>query len=256
MSSEHAFGHAEAGISRRRFLTGLGVGRHRGGRRGLRAHGLARRASPSSTASGTDDDPRPALSGARRPHARRRRARRRERRVEHRRPVRRPRVSRRCDRRSVSRMRSRSTTRSACAPELASLAARYHDGHVAIVEGIGYPDPDLSHFASLAYWWSGAPGVSGTRGLARPLPRRHRRLRRPARRGRHRAGAVARAAREPFVRDFDRRCHRPPTQLPVVGRRTRRSRRRVVALRTRRHRSHDRDGCDRAGHPLDCARPT
>jgi uncharacterized protein (DUF1501 family) len=50
------------------------------------------------------------------------------------------------------------------APELAKLATRYHDGHVAVVEGVGYPDPDLSHFASLAYWWSGAPGVSGTRG--------------------------------------------------------------------------------------------
>jgi uncharacterized protein (DUF1501 family) len=50
------------------------------------------------------------------------------------------------------------------APELAKLAARYQAGQVAIVEGVGYPDPDLSHFASLAYWWSGAPGVSGTRG--------------------------------------------------------------------------------------------
>jgi uncharacterized protein (DUF1501 family) len=50
------------------------------------------------------------------------------------------------------------------APELAKLAARYQAGQVAIVEGVGYPDPDLSHFASLAYWWSGTPGVSGTRG--------------------------------------------------------------------------------------------
>jgi uncharacterized protein (DUF1501 family) len=50
------------------------------------------------------------------------------------------------------------------APELAKLAARYHDGHVAIVEGVGYPDPDLSHFASLAYWWSGTPGESGATG--------------------------------------------------------------------------------------------
>jgi uncharacterized protein (DUF1501 family) len=49
-------------------------------------------------------------------------------------------------------------------PELAKLAARYHDGQVAIVEGVGYPDPDLSHFASLAYWWSGTPGVAGTQG--------------------------------------------------------------------------------------------
>ena len=46
-------------------------------------------------------------------------------------------------------------------PELAKLAARYHDGHVAIVEGIGYPEPNLSHFASLGYWWSGVPGESG-----------------------------------------------------------------------------------------------
>jgi uncharacterized protein (DUF1501 family) len=50
------------------------------------------------------------------------------------------------------------------APELARLAARYRDGHVAIVEGVGYPNPDLSHFASLAYWWSGTPGASGARG--------------------------------------------------------------------------------------------
>jgi uncharacterized protein (DUF1501 family) len=49
-------------------------------------------------------------------------------------------------------------------PELARLADRYRAGHVAIVEGLGYPDPDLSHFASLAYWWSGAPGESGGRG--------------------------------------------------------------------------------------------
>jgi uncharacterized protein (DUF1501 family) len=50
------------------------------------------------------------------------------------------------------------------APELAGLAARYRAGHVAIVEGVGYPDPDLSHFASLATWWSGAPGSSGSTG--------------------------------------------------------------------------------------------
>jgi uncharacterized protein (DUF1501 family) len=49
-------------------------------------------------------------------------------------------------------------------PELVKLAARYHDGHVAIVEGVGYPNPDLSHFASLAYWWSGTPGASGATG--------------------------------------------------------------------------------------------
>ena len=49
-------------------------------------------------------------------------------------------------------------------PKLAKLAARYHAGHVAIVEGVGYSDPNLSHFASLAYWWSGTPGHSGDTG--------------------------------------------------------------------------------------------
>ena len=49
-------------------------------------------------------------------------------------------------------------------PKLAKLAARYQAGHVAIVEGVGYSDPNLSHFASLAYWWSGTPGHSGDTG--------------------------------------------------------------------------------------------
>ncbi len=46
-------------------------------------------------------------------------------------------------------------------PNLTSLAARFGAGQVAIVEGVGYPDPNLSHFASLAYWWAGTPGASG-----------------------------------------------------------------------------------------------
>jgi uncharacterized protein (DUF1501 family) len=49
-------------------------------------------------------------------------------------------------------------------PNLAKLAARYQAGHVAIVEGVGYPDPNLSHFASLAYWWAGTPGEAGSVG--------------------------------------------------------------------------------------------
>jgi uncharacterized protein (DUF1501 family) len=49
-------------------------------------------------------------------------------------------------------------------PGLAKLAARYRAGQVAIVEGLGYPDPNLSHFASLGYWWSGVPGQSGNAG--------------------------------------------------------------------------------------------
>ncbi len=65
-------------------------------------------------------------------------------------------------------------------PHLETLASRYSAGHVAMVEGVGYPDPNLSHFASLAYWWAGTPGQSdstgwlgryldGTVGFADPL---------------------------------------------------------------------------------------
>ena len=48
-------------------------------------------------------------------------------------------------------------------PNLARLAARYGRGEVALVEGLGYPDPDLSHFGSIAIWWSarGGAGQSG-----------------------------------------------------------------------------------------------
>ncbi len=49
-------------------------------------------------------------------------------------------------------------------PALPSLAARYRDGEVAVVEGVGYPEPDLSHFASLSTWWSGDPGAVGKTG--------------------------------------------------------------------------------------------
>ena len=49
-------------------------------------------------------------------------------------------------------------------PSLARLADRYRAGHVAIVEGIGYPNNDLSHFASLANWWSGTPGHASPTG--------------------------------------------------------------------------------------------
>ena len=55
-------------------------------------------------------------------------------------------------------------------PKLARLAARYSAGQVAIIEGIGYPEPDLSHFASMAYWWSGEPhGPSSSGWIGRYL---------------------------------------------------------------------------------------
>lgn len=49
-------------------------------------------------------------------------------------------------------------------PNLTYLAERYANGDVAIVEGIGYPDPDLSHFASMANWWSATQSTYGTTG--------------------------------------------------------------------------------------------
>jgi len=55
-------------------------------------------------------------------------------------------------------------------PALTFVAERYTAGQVAIIEGVGYPDPDLSHFASMANWWSGYPGDAvGTGWLGRYL---------------------------------------------------------------------------------------
>lgn len=55
-------------------------------------------------------------------------------------------------------------------PALPFVADRYQTGEVAIVEGVGYPNPDLSHFASMATWWSGTHDASvGTGWLGRYL---------------------------------------------------------------------------------------
>ena len=37
-------------------------------------------------------------------------------------------------------------------PELKRLARRYHEGHVAVVQGVGYPDHNRSHFMSREIW--------------------------------------------------------------------------------------------------------
>ncbi len=65
-------------------------------------------------------------------------------------------------------------------PALTATAARYEAGQVAIIEGVGYPDPDLSHFVSMETWWTAhasGPTASGwlgryldaTAGTDRPL---------------------------------------------------------------------------------------
>ncbi len=42
-------------------------------------------------------------------------------------------------------------------PELTAFKRFWDAGQLAIVEGIGYPDPDLSHFNSMAKWMAGSP---------------------------------------------------------------------------------------------------
>lgn len=43
-------------------------------------------------------------------------------------------------------------------PALAPLKALYDQGRVAIVHGVGYPQPDFSHFRSTEIWQTAAPG--------------------------------------------------------------------------------------------------
>ena len=41
--------------------------------------------------------------------------------------------------------------------ELTTFKQFWDAGQLAIVEGVGYPEPDLSHFNSMAYWMAGSP---------------------------------------------------------------------------------------------------
>ena len=42
-------------------------------------------------------------------------------------------------------------------PSLASLRPRWERGEMAIVQNVGYPEPDLSHFRSMAVWQTAQP---------------------------------------------------------------------------------------------------
>jgi uncharacterized protein (DUF1501 family) len=42
-------------------------------------------------------------------------------------------------------------------PSLAGFERLYKDGHMAVVEGCGYPNPSLSHFSSMGFWHTGVP---------------------------------------------------------------------------------------------------
>ncbi len=50
-------------------------------------------------------------------------------------------------------------------PELAYLKSLWDAGKVAVIHGVGYPNPDLSHFTSMAIWmggrFGGGPNTSG-----------------------------------------------------------------------------------------------
>jgi uncharacterized protein (DUF1501 family) len=42
-------------------------------------------------------------------------------------------------------------------PGMAGIKSLFDDGQVAIVRGVGYPEPDHSHFRSMAIWQTGSP---------------------------------------------------------------------------------------------------
>lgn len=46
-------------------------------------------------------------------------------------------------------------TRVGLNPNLAYVKSLYDKGEVAVVQGVGYPNPDLSHFTSMALWMAG-----------------------------------------------------------------------------------------------------
>ncbi|MFW2334678.1 DUF1501 domain-containing protein [Ilumatobacter sp.] len=49
-------------------------------------------------------------------------------------------------------------------PALTELKKFWDDGQLAVVDGIGYPNPDFSHFNSMAYWMAGRPHAIPTTG--------------------------------------------------------------------------------------------
>lgn len=54
-------------------------------------------------------------------------------------------------------------------PALVTIAERYGRGEVAIVEGLGVDQPDLSHFVSMRRWWDGTSDPDHTGWLGRYL---------------------------------------------------------------------------------------
>ena len=59
-------------------------------------------------------------------------------------------------------------------PSLVRLKRRYDAGAVAIVRGVGYPQPDHSHFRSMSIWQTASPQTAISVRMARTLARRDR----------------------------------------------------------------------------------
>ncbi len=81
-------------------------------------------------------------------------------------------------------------------PRMTRMKAMYDQGKVAVLRGVGYNPPDLSHFTSMGIWmngWSGGQPAGRPHRVDRPLPRRpaERGQRVPARRGRGQLGPAA-----------------------------------------------------------------
>lgn len=49
-------------------------------------------------------------------------------------------------------------------PGLAGLERLYQEGKLAIIHGVGYPQPSFSHFNSMAYWHTAAPNSGASYG--------------------------------------------------------------------------------------------
>ncbi len=112
---------------------------------GLAGHSRPRRAR---------DARRTAAATGKRQHPRRRRALRRQRRAEHRHPLRRRPAYRQAAARPSGRPEPRcsaSTTHVGLHPGCWSLKP-YGTGQLAVVQGVGYPNPDRRHFRSMDIW--------------------------------------------------------------------------------------------------------
>ena len=154
-------------------------------------------------------------------HPRRHRNDRRQRRPQHRHPLRRRPLSQvppdACARpRTRS---SRSTTTSACNSGMRSFDRLLQQRQLAVVQGVGYPNPDRSHFESMDIWQSADPTRKTTTGwLGRSVNELHSASRRhPDHAHRPRPPAAG-----PAGRDRRRHQHQQPAALsPRAGRRHR-----------------------------------